>query len=120
MMKHAKVILICLLTTAFLSSCSDFGSINTDPNAPTKVTSGMLATHIILQILQQPGTKGFMAQYFLSKYIGWNEKLQGEQYNRIGRISFNRLETLNNVPKMVEYAPDSTVKRSYQALGHFA
>jgi hypothetical protein len=119
-MKYAKVIVICLLATFFISSCSDFNSINTDPNAPTKVTSGMLATHIILQILQQPETKGFMAQYFLSKYIGWNEMLQGEQYNRIGRISFNRLETLNNVPKMVEYAPDSTVKKSYEALGHFA
>ncbi|MCW9706635.1 SusD/RagB family nutrient-binding outer membrane lipoprotein [Fodinibius salsisoli] len=108
-----------LVTVLLVSACSDFNSINTNPNAPTEVTSGMLATNLILDISEQSGTKGFLRDDMLAKYIAWNEKLEGYQYNEFGRDSFGGLLILNNVDQMVSFAPNGEVKKSYQALGHF-
>src|SRR5699024_4334743 len=49
-----------------------------------------------------------------------NEKEEDTQYNKFGRITFGRLLTLNNIPKMVKYAQSEQIKKSYKALGHFA
>src|SRR5699024_10562497 len=94
------------VTVLLVSGCSAFDSINTNANAPTTVTSGMLATNLIVDITEQPGTKGFLSDDMLAKYIAWNEMIQGYQYNEFGRDSFGGLLILNNVDKMVGFAPN--------------
>jgi hypothetical protein len=116
------------LGIAFLTSaCSKFDDVNTNPDTPLKVTSGMLATKLILDMSQLPSTKGFLLDDLLCKYLGWFEKNQITQYNKFTRIddgelsvtTFDDLVVLNNIDKMIEFAPNEKLKNSYMALGHF-
>ncbi|MFD2036232.1 SusD/RagB family nutrient-binding outer membrane lipoprotein [Belliella marina] len=117
--KHYKKHLAIIFAGLFLVSCGNFDEINTNPNTPNQVTSQMLATSLILDIARVPNTKGFLMDDLLSKYMAWSEFVQGEQYNRIERVGFDGLIILNQVDKMVGFAPNEAQKNSYKALGHF-
>ncbi len=116
--KHFIAILL-LLAMVIHTGCSNFDEINTNPNTPSSVSSQMLATTLILDIARQPSQKSFLVDDMMGKYIAWSEFVQGEQYNRIERADFDELIVLNNIDKMVEFAPSEALKNSYTALGHF-
>lgn len=103
----------------FLVGCSKYDDINTNPDAATSVTSGMLATNLILDITKQSTSKWFLNDYVKTKYIAWGENLSSYQYNKFDRSDFGSLKVLINADKMVEAAPTEEVKKSYQALAHF-
>ena len=103
------------------TGCAKFDEINTNPDKPTHVTSGMLATKLILNITKDDisSQKGFLQNFMLSKYIAWSEFPENTQYNKFGRTDFDGLVVLNNVPQMVKYATDQQKYNSYKGLGHF-
>ncbi|MDH6305679.1 hypothetical protein M2459_002565 [Parabacteroides sp. PF5-5] len=116
-----------LLSGLFLNSCDNFEDYNTNPNESTKVTSSMLATNLILEVMKEHGTtKTFMRDDMLSKYIAWTEGNDIDYaFNKLGRTddfweySFRAMALLNNVNRMIEFATSDKVKDSYTALGHF-
>lgn len=121
MRKQSLIIFLCLSIMIVIPGCSDFTSMNTNPNAPTHVTSSMLATDLILDIIEPTsGAKGFLKSEMFCKYLGWSEAKDGKQYNNIGRASFGGLVILNNIAPMVKSAQTKQLKKSYKALGHFA
>ncbi|MCW3467724.1 SusD/RagB family nutrient-binding outer membrane lipoprotein [Chitinophaga nivalis] len=113
-----KIYLFLLLTAA---GCSKFDEINTNPDKPVTVTSPMLATRLILDITRGDlgQTKSFMQHALLGKYISWSENQEANQYNKFGRISYSNLLVLNNVEKMISFAPDEKSRNTYKALGNF-
>ena len=113
------MVLGCLLVAG--SGCSKFDDINTNPDRPAEVSSSMLATTLLLNITRDAIStqKSFMQNYMLGKYILWTEFAENQQYNKFSRTSFDGFIVLNNVDKMIEFAPDEGQKKSYTALGHF-
>jgi len=113
--------LIILSFLLYTAGCSKFDDINTDPNAATTVTAGLLATNLILSVTRDATSaqKSFMQPFILAKYITWQEGQEDYQYNDLGRADFDRLVVLNNVPQMINYATSEQLKTSYTALGHF-
>jgi len=66
--------LSCLTFSIGMSSCDSFEEFNTNPDESTTVTSGMLATNLILGVMQEDGTtKTFLRDDMLSKYVAWTE-----------------------------------------------
>lgn len=104
-----------------LNSCDNFEDYNTNPDESTKVTSGMLATYLILDIMQDQGSDWvFLEDDMLSKYIAWTEAAStNEMYNKLGRFSDRSMAKLNNVQKMIDFSTTDELKNSYTALGHF-
>lgn len=70
-----------------LTACDSFEEFNTNPDKSTKVTSGMLATNLILEIMQEDGTtKTFLRDDMLSKYVAWTEGNDIDYlFNKLGR-----------------------------------
>lgn len=129
MRKNIIYILIIgiLFSGLALNSCDNFEEYNTNPNESNKVTSGMLATYLILGVMkEQSTTKTFVRDDMLSKYIAWTEGNDIDfAFNKLGRISVYRefsdrnMVLLNNVDKMIDFATTDRLKNSYTALGHF-
>ncbi|MEH6304040.1 SusD/RagB family nutrient-binding outer membrane lipoprotein [Olivibacter sp. CPCC 100613] len=121
MKKYLKYISAWSMLAMLLVSCSKFDEINSNPNATGQVTSGMLASNMILDITRTDiGTqKSFMQPFLLAKYVTWQEGQENYQYNRITRGDFSRLSLLRNVDPMIGYAETERLKNSYTALGHF-
>ncbi|UBM60719.1 SusD/RagB family nutrient-binding outer membrane lipoprotein [Marinilongibacter aquaticus] len=97
-----------------LNSCSDFEEINTNPNAATKASSSMLATTLILDITKNEFSN--LGAMMHDKSLIRMEFPEDEQYNYLGRASFDDLTVLNNVEKMIELAPEN-LKGTYEAVG---
>jgi hypothetical protein len=116
-------ILIPLLSTILLASCTDFGDLNTNPNVTTKVTSSMLATNMILDMMKTDNSdvlgKGYLYDDFLAKYLVLTELIDDRSYNRLSRVGFGSLTILNNASRMIEAAPEGNARNSYKALSHF-
>ena len=69
-----RIALYILALCMGLTACDSFEEFNTNPDKSTKVTSGMLATNLILGIMQEDGTtKTFLRDDMLSKYVAWTE-----------------------------------------------
>lgn len=116
-MKFNKQIAMMLAATA-LASCSQFDDINTNPDAATKVTSTLLATGSIIDITKPSQGKSFMSNQMLSKYIGWGENKEGNQYNSFGSEDFKKYIMLKDYKLMAELsAPEN--KNAYEALALF-
>lgn len=116
--------LVVVMAFLFALSCtSEFDDINTNPDGITKATSQMLATKLLLNILKDDvsSTKGFMGNFMYDKYILWSELPQGNQYNDLGRISFDAMSRLIDAQKMIELTEglDAGIANSYRGLGHF-
>jgi hypothetical protein len=116
-----KYLIIFLLVFSFSwNSCSKFEEINTNPDETTHVTAELLATNLILGMMQYPSVgKDFMYKDMLSKYISYMEGSTDYQYNKFGRTDYYSLVNLTNIEKMNEAAKGSIYEGSYSALGHF-
>lgn len=113
-----KILFVTSLLLIAFGSCSKFDEINTNPNSTLKVTSAMLATTLIQDVVRQSTQKSFMQPYLLAKYIIWTENVEDYQYNKFGRTGLG-YPVLSNVEKMVSFASTEELKASYTALGHF-
>lgn len=110
-----------ILSILLLTGCGKFDAINTDPNLHKDVTSGELATTLILDVTKNTinTNTGFMLPHLLGKYVCWSSSPSEEQYNYFGRTEyFGRLVVLNNIGKMISLADSEGLKNSYTALGH--
>ncbi|WP_134090756.1 SusD/RagB family nutrient-binding outer membrane lipoprotein [Olivibacter sp. XZL3] len=118
---YIKYIGVFSMATSLLLGCSKFDEMNTNPNATDQVTSGMLASNMLLDITRTDIStqKSFMQPFLLAKYLTWQEGQENYQYNRITRGNFNRLSLLRNIDPMIGYAETDGLKNSYTALGHF-
>jgi len=117
-----KYTLLCCIAIIAITGCSKFDQINTNPDATSSSRSEWLATSMLGSITVSDITsqKGFVQPFMLSKYTIWKEGgPEAMQYNRFGRIDFNRLTVLRNVDPMIANATSEELKNSYTALGHF-
>ncbi len=119
--KLPKYIMLLPLLAIISTGCKKFDEINTNPNQTTEVSSGVLATTLILSITRNEisGTKGFMQSFLYGKYLTWGEGQENSQYNKIGRTNFDRITLLRNIKPMVDYATTEELRNAYSALGHF-
>ena len=118
-MKKINIFLLLLMIPGFfLVSCNKFEEINTDPDAPTKVPSSMLARNLLLEVLRTGGNKYFIYDNLMSKQLAWGEGMESYQYNTFGRSDFSGYTTVLSGVKMVELA-DEAFKNSYDGLFHF-
>lgn len=116
-----------LLLSFGFTNCNQFEDVNTNPDQSTIVTSGMLATNLILAVMNESSiSKTFLRDDMLSKYIAWTEGNDIDYlFNKLGRTddfteySFDNMAVLGNVEKMIKFAPTEKLKNSYTALGHF-
>jgi hypothetical protein len=117
------------MSVFFLTDCESFEYTNTNPNVSTQVTSGMLATRLLVDITRNGSTSHALGNSYVSwltdnmhsKEIYWLEVAElNSMYNNFGRASFDPLTLLNNIEAMIEFAGDNeAVVNSYRALGHF-
>ncbi len=114
--------LVSALILIFLSSCSKFEEINTNPDKTTKVPASMECTNIVLGMLGYGGqAMGFISANALPKYVGFT--LLGKnssQYNNTGSGGFGAMTVLPNIEAMLEAAKGSTMEDSYKGIAHFA
>lgn len=116
---YIKASLAVAMSVAMFTSCSKFDDINTNPNASTSVTPGMLATGMLINMTKQNQEYGsFIDHNLLSKHALTYELIRDAQYNKLTRTGFGVYGSLRNIDKMVNNAADN-VKDSYKALGLF-
>lgn len=119
MNKYIKSIVVFGLSTGILSSCSNFDEINTNPNASTQVTSGMLVTGMLIGMTKQNQYyESFIDHNFMSKHAVTAELIRNYQYNKFTEGGFGAYGSLRNAKKIVDLAPENS-KSSYEALAHF-
>lgn len=100
-----RFIIAALCFSMMFYGCSDFEELNTNPNATEKVTPGLLATGLILNITQLTGGgKSFAYHAMLSKHVAWGERMENYQYNYLGRTGFDDYITLVDAQKMADMA----------------
>ena len=106
------VLMLCIVC----AGC-DFNEINTNPNAPTTATSGMLAAgQIGNMLIKENNGKGFFYDHMLSKHISFGEGIaENSQYNILGRWGFEAYTDLTNAARMMEIA-DEIDKDAYTGL----
>ena len=115
-MKKAYV-LIPAIAAFCLMACNRFEEYNTNPNGSNTVTSGMLATKLMLPLLSNTSTSQNLNKYMVNvEAISAN---LDDRYNALRRSGFDRIALLRNVEKMVSFAPEGTSRNSYAAIGHF-
>lgn len=117
-----KYMLLCCIAIVAFISCSKFDQINTNPDTTNTARSEWLATSMLgsVTVSDISTQKAFAQPFMLGKYTIWKEGgPESMQYNRFGRIDFNRLTVLRNVDPMIANAPSDVLKNSYTALGHF-
>lgn len=118
-MKKLNQYIVCLLLlNVFLTSCSNFDDINTNPNAANKATPALLATKLLLNITKTGGNKYFVYDNFISKQLVWGDAMEYYQYNWFERDDFSDYKVLTNCAKMVEQASEDE-KDAYQGLSYF-
>lgn len=113
-----KILSVLCIIALLMPGCSDFDEINTNPNSTEQVTPAMLATNLILGIVQTPTAKTFAQNNMASKQLAWGESADGNQYNDFGRTGFSPYLDLVNVQKMIDYTTD-TNRDAYTGLGLF-
>lgn len=126
-MKKFKYIILAAVAIGSIglttTSCtSKFDEYNTNKNATTKVTPAMLATKLILEIMQLGRAKNFVYDNMLNKQIAWSEgSAESDQYNKLGRVGFGTYTNFTNCQKMLLEAESSTeeVQNSYKGLSKF-
>lgn len=125
-MKIKNIILttvaVGILGAGTQSCTSKFDDYNTNQNATTKVTPAMLATKLILEVMQLGRAKNFVYDNMLNKQIAWAEGgAESDQYNKLGRVGFGVYTNFTNCQKMLKEAESATepVQNSYKGLAKF-
>lgn len=116
MKKYYSYLLFFLL--CMLTACSEFDSINTNPDATTKVKPWLLATGQLKDMMWISLDRDYFQHNTLSKHISLVEHQDDIQYNRLWRAGFGAYQNLTNCFKMVEMA-ENVDKDAYQALAKF-
>lgn len=104
------------------TGCSNFDEINTNPEATSKVTPGMLCTYSILSYTKFTGdAKAYIGESAVSKYVGYAKEGQmSQQYNSsFGGGWFGGITTLPNLDDMVKWAEGSLQVNSYKGVRKF-
>lgn len=102
-----------------IASCAKFEEINSDPESTEQVTPEMIATRIIIDMVDQPIQKSFLQPYMLNKNVVWTEFVEGYQYNGFGAGSLS-FTSINDAHFMVEFAGTEELVSSYEGLMYFA
>ncbi|MCE2617367.1 SusD/RagB family nutrient-binding outer membrane lipoprotein [Phocaeicola oris] len=121
-MKKIYCLLLICFSSFLLIGCDDFEEVNTNPNTTPEVTSAMLATKLINELVttDNENGKGFIFEDLLSKYISWTEAQDIDKaFNLLSRPSYSTLANLRNAVKMIDMATTDQLKNSYTALSHF-
>lgn len=124
-MKLKQIVYVALalgMTTTTVSCTGKFDEYNTNNDATTKVTPDMLATKLILDITQLGRAKNFVYDNMLNKQVAWAEgSAESNQYNQLGRVSFDTYTQFTNCQKMIMEAESASmaVQNSYQGLAKF-
>lgn len=110
------------LLISFLTSCSQFEEINTNPDATTTVSASLLCTNVVLRTCKfSSEAKSYISENALPKYIGYaNEGQMDAQYNKIGGSSFGAMTILPNIEQMVASAKGGVLEDSYKGVAKFA
>ena len=117
-MKKLNIFLVWTLVIVFMTSCTSFDELNTDPDATTKVSPEMIATNLILSVATPSTAKSFFNSSFMMKYMAWGEGPATYQYNKFGRSGFGSYYKLISGQKMVELAKDYN-QEAYIGLAKF-
>lgn len=117
-MKTVNKLIVSVIILVILASCKSFDEINTDPDSPTKASSSLLATGLIMDIVKKGGDKYFIYDNLLTKHLAWGEGMEYYQYNLITRSDFGGYTSLINCIKMVEVAPEQ-YREAYEGLAAF-
>ena len=124
---NIKNIILTAIATGFVglstTSCtSKFDDYNTNQNSTTKVTPAMLATKLILEMMELGRAKNFVYDNMLNKQIAWAEGgSESDQYNKLGRVSFGVYTNFTNCQKMLLEAESSSeeMQNAYKGLAKF-
>lgn len=111
---YYKSILV-LTAILFISSCSEFDTINKNPNTPNEVNASLLANKMIMDMARKSGgDKNFVWDQMLAKYFSWTEGSDDMVFNRLSTAGANFQEIPAGI-EMVDYATD-TDKPAYQGV----
>ncbi|MDR0976608.1 MAG: SusD/RagB family nutrient-binding outer membrane lipoprotein [Prevotellaceae bacterium] len=116
-MKHLNKSIIYLLAILLFAGCADFEEINTNPDKPTTVPASMLATKIINTMMAKGGNKYYVNDCLVAKLITYNEGTNDNQYNNIGRGSFDNFIQVTNCNDMIVKGDGL---KGYEGLALFA
>ncbi|NDV57894.1 SusD/RagB family nutrient-binding outer membrane lipoprotein [Bacteroides sp. 519] len=111
-----KFIVILTASMLITAGCtSSFDDLNTNPDKTTQVRSSMLATGLLLSVVQN-------AHYWKNdvfvKRMFWGEQIDDLQYNKVGRGSFGWIRQLTDAQRMVELAPEGQ-ENAYTGLFYY-
>lgn len=124
MNKIYRYITLGALAVAMLlpQGCSKFDELNTDPDATTTATPGMLLTAQLYSALSMGGKsqdgKWYMGDMFFTKQISWQEGSQDSrntQYNVIGRTGLGMYTNMMSLIRMVDNA-NPIDKEAYEGV----
>lgn len=103
--------------------CSNFEDMNTNPDTTTKVSPALLCTSALTTMAKFSGdAKAYLATAALPKYIAYAQEGQmAEQYNNIGRGSFDLFAVFPNLDDMVAFADKNSAyeSSSYRGVEYF-
>ncbi len=114
-------IIIIPILSIFFIGCDNFDELNTDPNSTTTVSASLLCTNAILSMAEYTDEdKAYISENALAKYVGYaNEGQLETQYNYLDHTSYDLMEILPDLDKLVEYADETDASDSYKAIAKF-
>lgn len=123
-MKYKKYMGILLVWALIATSCSKFENINTNPNVPTTVTSGMLATQLLKNAYRfwNPNPTDFGTGNLWTKHIAILETNPNPYQYYYSYWPYGDFGAMSNIPelnKMVEFSKGSAFENSYRGLALF-
>jgi hypothetical protein len=117
-LKKYQAILFAFLMVWTSACTGSFDDINTDPNAPTKASSSLLASYVTSNLIKWDIWVSVANDGMRSKIFCDTEGAQAAQYNLLGRGTFEAYRILTNAEKMVENA-DPAFYDAYKGLSLF-
>ena len=120
-----KKIFLLLFFAFSLGACGSFDGINTNPDAPTRVTPDYLAAQLILQLTYSQSRQyyGFTSDSWLMKTTSYEEE-ELYLYNKVDREDFSGYANMTDAKKMDELTDADTEmpegkKDAYHGLANF-
>lgn len=123
-MKRLTYILFAIVISIIVSSCKKFDSFNTNPDAPSTVTPGMLATGVLREAFKfwNPNPADFStSNLWLHHTANANGTPNPSEYfySYYPYVGFGAFRNLTNMKRMVEFAKGNPGETSYQGLALF-
>lgn len=123
-MKNLKYILIAIISSTFVLSCSNFEDINTNPDKPTAVTSDMLATQVLKDRYRfwNPVPDDFVSGNLFNKHTAMLQATPNPYqyyYSYWPFGSFGSYKKLTDLERMVEFSEGGIYESSFRGLALF-